>query len=474
MPEHLPSQMIELFIARKLAPADLLTVAQHLAVCDICRTQSNQLKNTSSGILYLRSNLQEEFTEHSHLSYEQLAAFVDSSLNQAERETAAVHIAACAACAKEVQELELLKSSLVTYPNLAVNKEDSFAASQASDVAGELRIIVKPKPPEPSATIWQNLAAFFRGVLPQSAFAIAAALLVVAVIIGFLVRNSTNQPQIAQSPESGTKPATTVSNPPDGAAPPSISQANKNTAPPQLAQNNPSNTNVQSSPGNSPADAKTAGKRIEIPVNIGDGTSVATLPEGYETIIKQALTNQTIVRPAVIADLAGKPSNLMGKKNENESFALINPVGTVIQDETPTFRWQPLSGATTYTVYVLDLNFSVIAKSQPLSTTSWTMPQSLKRGGIYVWQVTATKNGKEITAPAAPRPEARFKILEQTKTNEMQRFARERADSHLILGTIYAHNGLLDEAEREFQMAIDQNQDADKAKKLLQSVKALR
>src|SRR5689334_18721015 len=98
MPEHLPSQMIEQFIARKLAPADLLTVAQHLAVCDHCRAQSNQLKNTNSGVLYLRGNLQEEFAEHSHLSYEQLAAFVDSSLNQAERETAAKHIAACGAC----------------------------------------------------------------------------------------------------------------------------------------------------------------------------------------------------------------------------------------------------------------------------------------------------------------------------------------------------------------------------------------
>ena len=98
----------------------------------------------------------------------------------------------------------------------------------------------------------------------------------------------------------------------------------------------------------------------------------------------------------------------------------------------------------------------------------------LKRGEVYVWQVTATKDGLEITSPSAPMPEARFKILEKAKAGELQRLAKEYRDSHLILGAIYAHNGLLDEAEREFQMALNKNQDADKARKLLQSLKALR
>jgi hypothetical protein len=84
------------------------------------------------------------------------------------------------------------------------------------------------------------------------------------------------------------------------------------------------------------------------------------------------------------------------------------------------------------------------------------------------------KNGRAITSPAAPLPEARFKIVEQAKINQLQRLAKERGDSHLILGILYAHNGLLDEAEGELQIAIHQNQEADTAKKLLQSVKALR
>jgi len=465
MPEHLPSQMIELFVARKLAPADLLTAAQHLAACETCRAQSNQLRQTSAAIEYLHTNFQEEFIEQGHLSDEQLAAFVDASVNQVERQTISLHLTACATCAKEAQELELLKNNLATYPNLA--SEAALAARQTLTVAHDLQLAAKL--PE---TIWQNLINFFQRKPLQIAFATAVILLATG-IVGYFVLRSTNQPQEARSTDSGIKPPASLSNSPDSAAIPPNGQANKN-APPQQVQDNTSNTNAQIASGNPPAGTTNANKRVEIPVNIGENAYPATLPEGYETVIKQALANQTIIRPAVLAELVGKTSNLMSKKGEGESFALINPVGTVIENDHPTFRWQGLSEATSYTVFILDLNFSVVAKSESLSTTTWTMPQGLKRGAIYVWQVTAKKDGKEITAPAAPMPEARFKILEQAKANEMQRLAKERLDSHLILGTIYAHNGLLDEAEREFQMAIDKKQDTDKAKKLLQSVKALR
>jgi hypothetical protein len=468
MPEHLPSQMIELFIARKLAPADLLAAAQHLAVCDTCRAQSNQLKHTNSGIEHLHANFQEELLEHNHISYEQLTAFVDAALNQTERETVDVHLAACTTCSTEVHELELLKNNLAIYPNLALEKNASLAALQTAATANDSQLAAKP--PE---TIWQNLLNFFQRKPFQIAFATAAVFLL-AILISFFAFRSTNQTQIVQSTDSGIRLPTNSSNSPDNAASSPIGQTNKNTALPSQVQDNTSNANAQISSSNPPTGTPNANKRIEIPVSIGENAHPATLPQGYETVIKQALANQTIARPAVIAELAGKTSNLMSKKSDSESFALINPLGTVIQNDHPTFRWQGLSGATSYTIYILDSNFHVIAQSHPLSTTTWTMPQALKRGDIYVWQVTATKGGKDITAPAAPMPEARFKILEQAKAIEMQRLAKERPDSHLILGTIYAHNGLLDEAEREFQMAIDKNQDADKAKKLLQSVKALR
>jgi anti-sigma factor ChrR (cupin superfamily) len=470
MPEHLPSQMIELFVARKLAPADLLTAAQHLAVCETCRQQSNRLRHTGSAIEHLQAQLQEALPESGHLSYEQLAAFVDATLQESEGQMISLHLVACAACAKEAQELELLKNSLLTGTPAALEIQTGLAAKRASAVIGEAQSGAKP-----SAGFWQTVVGFLQTKPLQSALASAVVLLAILAASYYLSR-PIPQNQTAESNDSNISPSTNSSN---QSAKTPTTQGNQNES---IARQNPdasANNNAPHPPTNQQKNrdnphADRAGKRIEIPINIGENAFPATLPPAYESVIKQAMANQAIARPAIIAELAGKTSNLMSKKSEGESFALSNPVGTVVQNEQPTFRWQALPEATSYTVYILDLNFHILYKSHPLSTNLWTIPQALERGAVYVWQVTATKNGREITSPSAPMPEARFKILEQAKAGELQRLAKERAGSHLILGVIYAHNGLLDEAEREFQTAIDKNQDADRAKRLLQSLKALR
>jgi hypothetical protein len=470
MPEHLPSQMIELFVARKLAPADLLTAARHLAVCEVCRQQSNRLRHTDSVIEQLHNHLEEAFSEPAHLSYEQLAAFVDAALQESEEQAIGLHLATCAACTKEAHELELLKNSLLTDTHGAVENQTRLAAKQASAIAGD-----SPHEAKPPAAFWQTIVSFLQRKPLQTAFACAVVLLAI-LAASFYLSRPIGQNQTAQSNDSNPGPSTNSSN--QSAKTPTI-QGNQNESTAGQTTDALANANAPHPPPNQPKNrlnpqGDLAGKRIEIPINIGENAFPTTLPPGYESVIKQALANQTIARPAIIAELAGKASNLMSKKTEGESFALLNPVGTVIQNEQPTFRWQALPEATSYTVYILDVNFHVLFKSHPLSTNLWAIPQTLERGAVYVWQVTATIDGREITSPSAPMPEARFKILEQAKAGELQRLAKERADSHLILGAIYAHNGLLDEAEREFQTAINKNQDADRAKKLLQSLKALR
>ena len=50
----------------------------------------------------------------------------------------------------------------------------------------------------------------------------------------------------------------------------------------------------------------------------------------------------------------------------------------------------------------------------------------------------------------------------------------ELAGSHLKLGVVYAHEGLLDDAEQEFRAAITTGEDVALARKLLQNVKEMR
>jgi hypothetical protein len=470
MSEHLPSQLIERFLARQLAPKELLLVAEHLRGCEPCRAQLNEGRGTDSAIRYLRADLQGDFLEQTHINYAQLAAYVDASLPQTERQAVNQHLTACESCAKEATELESFKNSLATYPNLREEKALTAAATNPSSGAGDSQSATSESHfvGRSAPTIWQALVRFVRQKPLQIAFATAVALIAILTASVFLLRSGKQtqslaelQPPTHSSNQSATKPAG-QGNQNESIEQPTHANANTDNPPPGQPQ----------SSGN--ANRPSAGKPNHAVNGTESFADSSPLPPAYEKVVRQALATQMIAPAEVTDQLIGKRSNLMSKRSASESFALLNPVGTVIQSDRPTFRWQSLPGATSYTIFILDANFNVIVKSEPLSQTSWTTTQPLKRGTFYAWQVTATKDGKALTSPAAPLPEARFKILEPAKSNELQRLAKERPDSHLILGVIYAHNGLLDEAERELQLAINQNQEADTAKKILQSVKSMR
>jgi hypothetical protein len=82
------------------------------------------------------------------------------------------------------------------------------------------------------------------------------------------------------------------------------------------------------------------------------------------------------------------------------------------------------------------------------------------------------KDGTEIKSPVQPAPEARFKVLERMKEDELKRAESSYANSHLVLGTLYAQAGLLNDAEREFRALLAANHKSTVAQKLLRDVRA--
>ena len=142
--------------------------------------------------------------------------------------------------------------------------------------------------------------------------------------------------------------------------------------------------------------------------------------------------------------------------------------------DRPTFSWSPLEGATGYVVEIYDDKLNQIIISPQLTDTSWTPPQSLKRGGIYSWQVTASKGGEEIISPRSPAPPARFRILDQTLANEIVQAQRGYTSSHLTLALIYAKAGLIDEAEQEFRTLQRANPNSTISRRLLADLQAMR
>lgn len=198
------------------------------------------------------------------------------------------------------------------------------------------------------------------------------------------------------------------------------------------------------------------------------------LPIAYQSRLRETLTTLRIERSSQLKGLTRPPSSLMGTDNQGSEFSVIEPVGKVLMSDRPTFRWSPMGEATAYIVEVYDNKFNLVATSPQLTNHTWTPVQSLSRGNVYSWQVKAIKDGQEFTSPRPPAPQAKFRILNQAKSNELAKARRAYASSHLTLGLLYAEAGLLKEAEQELRLLEKANPGSEIARSLLGQVQALR
>jgi hypothetical protein len=186
------------------------------------------------------------------------------------------------------------------------------------------------------------------------------------------------------------------------------------------------------------------------------------------------ITTRRVERSSQLKGLSRPPSSLMSSDEQRGEFSVIEPVGTVLMNAQPTFRWSSMEGATGYVVEVYDDNFQLAAASPQITNYSWAAPQSLSRGKVYAWQVKAMKDGQEVTSPRPPAPQAKFRILDQAKANELAQARRAYASSHLTLALLYAEAGLLKESEQELRKLRKANPDSELARNLLRQVHALR
>lgn len=103
MTEHLSGGLIDRYLARKLAPVDVLELHVHLETCPQCRRALEQasiarLSPASVPLLY----------DHAepHLSEEEMVAWVAGRLPEPQRGSAARHVAGCEICRDSVAAME--------------------------------------------------------------------------------------------------------------------------------------------------------------------------------------------------------------------------------------------------------------------------------------------------------------------------------------------------------------------------------
>src|SRR5207249_11386179 len=102
----------------------------------------------------------------------------------------------------------------------------------------------------------------------------------------------------------------------------------------------------------------------------------------------------------------------------------------------------------------------------------WRASPQLERGRIYTWQVRATRKGEEVLMPPPAAAEAKFRILDAAKAEELAQIRRREPRSHLALGIAYANAGLFADSARELRKLVAANPKSSVAKSLLRSVAA--
>jgi hypothetical protein len=446
------------FRVRALPVGELDSIAEHLDVCPSCSHQFTHMLRNQRASEPLKITLAPEFQlRHEHVEYDQLVRLADSKMDASEREMLDVHLKVCATCQEDV------RSFLALREQIEKEKETAFPAI-AEEPTREKR---------PWFAWWQDLAW-------NPVYAAAVVLIGIALVIGvalFLKRRAANlEARQTQPPQGITGPAKQSPTPENQAV---------------AVQPTPAPVPSEQLPRHAPSPSLTVKNREPLkPVEnaetvaiLKDGNGTVTvdragnvsgldeMPQSTRQEIGEALLAENIKAPATRAELGGGPISLRGP-GKSPTFKLLAPARVVITLDRPSFEWEKLVGATSYRVSVGDLKGHEIAKSEelPADQTKWTLPTSLKRGEIYAWEVEATIDGKKIVSPGRSAPQMKFKILSANGAQELEQLKTAR--SHLALGVFYAREGMVAEAEREFQILISNNPRSVVLKKLLKQIQS--
>ena len=421
--EHLSQKQIEDYSQNRLRGGELLAASDHLGECEACRGRVEAALDVDAAFFAVRA---EAFAEDSgaHLTSEQTAEYVDKNLTGDELQFVTDHLGSCEQCAFAVDDLRAFRNQIA--PSL----DREYRPAHVAPVAREP---------------WrQRFASLFR-VSPVPAFGAAALAILLLSFIGWAIWGTAwrtpkdvQREVVVVTPTPSLQPSPSVEAPPEPA--PIVAQLNDGAGVLSLDQE-------------------------------GKLSGADALPQGYQDRVKKALSSQKIERSSQLQGLARPSSTLMGSDNQSPQFSVIEPVGKVVLSNQPSFRWSALEGASAYVVEVYDGEFKLVASSPQLTGRSWTT--SLARGKVYSWQVKAIKDGQEVTSPRPPAPQAKFRVLDRARANEIAKAKRDFESSHLTLGLLYADAGLLKEAELEFRLLRRANPNSDVARNLLRQIQSL-
>lgn len=110
---HFTPQEIEAYHRRRLTPTGLVAVSNHAVECDSCR---KQLVRTRPSPATVAASLTEIFGSE-HLPYEMISGYVDGELDLSDRESVEAHLAICDHCRSQIDDLRAFKAEAAVPSN---------------------------------------------------------------------------------------------------------------------------------------------------------------------------------------------------------------------------------------------------------------------------------------------------------------------------------------------------------------------
>jgi hypothetical protein len=424
--EHLTQKQVENYSRNNLPATELLAVSDHLDQCDLCRQRIEAgLDGEGTFFALHEQTFGDDGLSSAHLTTGQTAEFVDKNLSGEALQVVVDHLGSCEQCALAVEDLRAFRNEV------------------APSLDREFRPL---EVPAVTASSWrERFVSLFR-MSPVPAFGGAALAVILLVFVAWVVwrvpkKGGGEEVVVVPSPSLQPTPAPVPSVQPEPAQ--VVAQLNDGAGVVSLDQE-------------------------------GKLSGADDVPPGYQDLLKKALSGQRVEKSSQLQGLSRPSSALMGSNDPGREFSVLEPGGNVLMSDRPAFRWSRMEGATGYVVEVYDEQFKLVSSSPQVTGLTWTTPQALPRGHVYSWQVKATTDGQEITSPRPPAPQAKFRVLDQAKVNELMRAKRAYGSSHLMLGLLYAEAGLLKEAEAELRLLRRANPDSEIARNLLRQIQAIR
>ena len=442
--EHISRSAMAEFYAGTLSAAEMISYAEHLEDCEICRRRYDEVLRAEQKSSRLVLNLTPEIQfKDDHLEYERIVAYTDSKLEAENRDVVNLHLKVCRPCRDDL-------SSFLEY-----------------------RHQVAPEQLEHPQL--NRLSRYIRGLIPHFKplhliTACALALLILASLVAWPLVFSR-----ATKTEQSIEIARTPSVSPDDSLPEVLSAASTGSEQTDARREEiqPEARRAVAVEANSIPEREShlivlndRGRRYGLD-RTGNLVGLTDLPPALQRTVQRAL-NTGVVTARLPDELKSPVVKPRGISAENK-VTLLSPTKTVITTERPLMQWKPVTGATSYVVTIVDPAFNLIAKSPVIKETKWQVEQPLKPDTTYLWQVTAFRNEEEIESEQ--HVVARFRVAAPNVIAQLKRY-RESYSSHLVMGLLHAKEGMLEEAEREFQLLLMANPNSRSLKKLLRSIQA--